>query len=155
MSKAKSATKATAPAPETTATPEAAATNTATAGEAGRVTAEAEAATPAPAPEPVSGNTLDTRPLIKPTVGRRVHFWPNAEHQEAFGVFDAQQPCDAGIVYVWGNREVNVEVTGPSGVRATVQNVRLLQGDDEPVEGKSYAAWMDYQVTQALKQTAA
>jgi len=150
VSKAKSATKAAATA--TTATPEAAApSTTATAAETQGIAAPAEA----PAPEPVSGNTLGIRPVITPTVGRRVHFWPNAEHQEAFGVFDAQQPCDAGIVYVWGDREVNVEVTGPSGVRSTVQNVRLLQGDDEPEEGKSYAAWMDYQVTQALKQAAA
>lgn len=148
----KKAKAATAAAPQTTAIPEAAATSTtATTAETQGAAAPAEA----PAPEPVSGNTLGIRPVITPTVGRRVHFWPNAEHQEAFGVFDAQQPCDAGIVYVWSDREVNVEVTGPSGVRSTVQNVRLLQGDDEPEEGKSYAAWMDYQVTQALKQAAA
>lgn len=90
-------------------------------------------------------------PVIPVTVGRRLHFFPNQEHQESLGVFDAQQPCDAGVIYVWGDREVNLDVTGPSGVRHSLQNVRLLQGDDQPNEGESYAAWMSYQLNQAAK----
>ncbi len=98
-----------------------------------------------PAPE------VELGPAITPTVGRRVHFWPNEEHAAALGVFDAQQPCDAGIVYVWGDRRVNILVTGPSGTQNTLQGVRLLQGDEQPDEGESYAAWMPYQISQASK----
>ncbi|HEY0955816.1 MAG TPA: hypothetical protein VGE36_13710 [Roseateles sp.] len=91
--------------------------------------------------------------IITPTVGRRVHFYPNDEHQAALGVFDAQQPCDAGVIYVWGDRNVNLEVTGPSGAKLAVQNVTLVQdGDDIPEEGESYAAWMPYQTKQAAAQ---
>lgn len=87
--------------------------------------------------------------VITPTVGRRVYFWPNEGHQAMFGVFDAQQPCDAGVLYVWNDHCVNIEVTGPSGIKASLQNVRLLQGDEKPEDGESYAAWMPYQTKQA------
>lgn len=92
--------------------------------------------------------------VIVPTIGRRLHFHPNAEHQEALGVFDAQQPCDAGVIYVWGDRNVNLDVTGPSGTKVCVQNVRLLQGNDQPQEGESYAAWMPYQTQKAAAERA-
>lgn len=94
-----------------------------------------------------------TPTIISPTVGRRVHFHPNDEHQAALGVFDAQQPCDAGVIYVWGDRCVNLEVTGPSGAKLAFQNVTLVQdGDDTPEEGESYAALMPYQTKQAAAQ---
>lgn len=108
------------------------------------------AATETSAAEPqVTSTAAAVQAIITPTVGRRVYYWPNEEDQARFGVFDAQQPCDAGILYVWGDREVNLEVTGPSGVKHTVQNVQLLQGDDEAPEGKTFAAWMPYQRSQA------
>lgn len=112
--------------------------------------ATAAAATQTSAAEPqVTSTAAAVQDIITPTVGRRVYYWPNEEDQARFGVFDAQQPCDAGILYVWGDREVNLEVTGPSGVKHAVQNVHLLQGDDEAPEGKSFAAWMPYQRSQA------
>ena len=87
--------------------------------------------------------------VITPTVGRRVHFYPNEEHQAALGVFDAKQPCDAGVIYVWGDRCVNLEVTGPSGTKLFVQNVRLVQDNDAYPSDESHAAWMPYQTKQA------
>lgn len=102
-----------------------------------------------------AGPTASAPAVITPTVGRRVHFHPNEEHQAMLGVFDAQQPCDAGVIYVWGDRCVNLDVTGPSGVRNTLQSVTLLQGDDQPAEGESYAAWMPYQTKQAATATGA
>lgn len=104
--------------------------------------------------QPSAANVAVASPVITPTVSRRVHFWANEEHQAALGVFDAQQPCDAGVIYVWGDRCVNLEVTGPSGAKVALQNVRLLQGDEQPNEGESYAAWMDYQRAQAAQQGA-
>lgn len=112
--------------------------------------AAAAAATETSAAEPqVTAVATAVSAVITPTVGRRVYYWPDEQDQARFGVFDGQQPCDAGILYVWGDRDVNLEVTGPSGVKHAVQNVQLLQGDDEPPEGKSYAAWMPYQRAQA------
>jgi len=104
---------------------------------------------PLPDQSPAQQVTAAAPTSITPTVGRRVHFWPNEDRQAQFGVFDAQQPCDAGVLYVWGDRCVNLDVTGPSGVRHTVQSVRLLQGDEKPEDGESYAAWMPYQTKQA------
>ena len=94
------------------------------------------------------------RAVISPTVGRRVHFYPNEAHQAELGVFDAQQPCDAGVIYVWGDRSVNLEVTGPSGSKVFAQNVTLLQEGDDSVEGESYAAWMPYQTKKAAEEAA-
>lgn len=114
------------------------------------------AATETSAAEPqVISTAAAVQAVITPTVGRRVYFWPNEEDQARFGVFDAQQPCDAGILYVWGDRDLNLEVTGPSGVKHAVQNVQLLQGDDEAPEGKSYAAWMPYQTKTAAASASA
>lgn len=111
------------------------------------MTAKKTTAAPAAATTETTGVALPA--VISPSIGRRVHFWPNEGHQETLGVFDAQQPCDSGVLYVWGDRCVNLEVTGPSGTKVALQNVRLLQGDDQPEEGESYAAWMPYQTKQA------
>lgn len=88
---------------------------------------------------------------ITPTVGRRVHFRPNAEHQATLGVFDATQPCDAGVLYVWDDRRINIEATGPSGIKIAVQGVQLVQEGDVVADGDSYAEWMPYQTVQASK----
>jgi len=92
--------------------------------------------------------------VIVPSVGRRVHFYPNAEHQALLGVFDPSQPCDAGVLYVHNERSVNLEVTGPSGTKLALQHVQLAQENDAIAEGDSYAAWMPYQHAQAAKASA-
>jgi len=88
-------------------------------------------------------------PTITPTVGRRIHFWPNAEHAALLGVFDATQPCDAGVLYVWPDGRINIEATGPSGSKLAVQGVQILHPDGAAVEGESFAQWMPYQTKQA------
>lgn len=107
---------------------------------------------PSPAPEPDPMPRVST--LIVPTVGRRLHFYPNAEHQAELGVFDPSQPCDAGVLYVHNARRVNLLVTGPSGTQLALQNVQLAQADDVVADGDSYAAWMLYQYAQAAKHGA-
>jgi hypothetical protein len=92
--------------------------------------------------------------MIKPTIGRKVHFWPNGfmpaglsapiKHQMEY------QPFDATVVYVWNDRMVNLRVTDHYGNSTGVTSIRLRQ-DDDPVPDGAYAEWMPYQVGQAAK----
>ena len=91
-------------------------------------------------------------PTITPTVGRRIHFWPNAEHAALLGVFDATQPCDAGVLYVWPDGRINIEATGPSGSKLAVQGVRIVPHGEDSLEDESYAEWMVYQTTKAAAE---
>lgn len=91
-------------------------------------------------------------PTITPTVGRRIHFWPNAEHAALLGVFDATQPCVAGVLYVWPDGRINIEATGPSGSKLAVQGVRIVSHGEDSLEDESYAEWMVYQTTKAAAE---
>ncbi len=82
---------------------------------------------------------LTVLPEGSPKVGDRVHFHPNEEHQAELGVFDAQQPCHARVLYAWGGGVFNLEVTGPSGAKLAVQNVRFVPEGDAAPEGESFA----------------
>lgn len=87
--------------------------------------------------------------LIKPTIGRRVWFRPNGTRRdESIAIIDPSQPFDAGIVYVWGDRMVNLDVTDHAGRHHAVTSVPLLQPGD-PVPTGFYAEWMPYQTGQA------
>lgn len=90
--------------------------------------------------------------IIKPTIGRRVWFWPNGVSSvgdSPLHVISGDQPFDAGIVYVWGDRMVNLDVSDHYGRHHQATSVTLLQdGDPIPVVGP-YATWMPYQVGQA------
>jgi len=92
---------------------------------------------------------------ITPTVGRRIHFWPNDEHAEQLGVFDYAQPCDAGVLYVHEDGTVNLDVTGPSGSKLAAYRVRIVPKDEDCLEGESHARWMDYQIGKAAQEAAA
>ena len=96
---------------------------------------------------PMLGDTV-----IQPTVGRRLHFRANGSPaaMSALGIFDASQPCDAGVTYVWSPRMVNVTVTGPSGAQVNYTSLTLRQPDDPvPPLCCFYVEWMDYQVRTA------
>lgn len=85
--------------------------------------------------------------MIKPTIGRRVWFYPNG----AISGFTASpdQPCDAGIAYVWTDRMVNLSVADHNGVVMGRTSVPLLQDDDPVPASGAYCTWMPYQVGQA------
>lgn len=89
--------------------------------------------------------------IIKPTVGRRVYFRPMGHHRTALQVWDDTQPCDAGIVYVWGDRMVNLLVTGPNGAVLAVNSVTFVHPGDTPPAGQSYVEWMPYQIKPVQK----
>jgi len=97
---------------------------------------------------------------IKPTIGRRVWYWPSPQDRDE-GQYrpvsviqqgDRSQPCDAGIVYVHSYRMVNLTVADHNGVMHQRTSVILRQpGEKEPLG--AYAEWMPYQMGQA-KQAA-
>lgn len=93
---------------------------------------------------------------IMPTIGRRLWYIPST--YDRGGMLDkpssimqatSDQPCDAGVVYVHGERLVNLIVTDHNGNTHKRTSVTLYQpGDDIPVDG-GYAVWMTYQQAQA------
>lgn len=94
--------------------------------------------------------------MIKPTIGRRVWYWPSPK-QLAEGVFhmeDAHQACDAGVVFVVSDTKVHLLVTDHWGRIGFVKNVRLLQDNDVAVAEEAHAQWMPYQVASDAKQKA-
>lgn len=94
--------------------------------------------------------------MIKPTIGRRVWFWPSSSYVDrnrSVTMLRGDQPFDAGIVYVHHDRMVNLLVTDHVGHVFVVRSVPLLQAGD-PSDGKSYdfyCEWMPYQQGQAAK----
>jgi hypothetical protein len=95
-------------------------------------------------------------PIITPTVGRRVWFHP-VEGVEVRGpgamvILDREQPLDAGIVFVWGDRLVNLDVTDHEGRHHALTSVPLAQpGDPRPTNGL-WCEWMPFQKGQAKAQ---
>lgn len=92
--------------------------------------------------------------MIKPTIGRRVWFWPNGARSVGSGtgdlaVIDYSKPLDAGIVYVWGDRMVNLDVADHYGNHHRATSVTLLQEGEAPPIAGFYATWMPYQQAQA------
>lgn len=85
---------------------------------------------------------------IAPTIGRVVWYFPRKNEGNCF---DPAQPYSGEVVYVHGDREVNLVVNDHCGVRRAVNKVRLLQGEDVPDPDVSYATWMPYQIGQARK----
>lgn len=95
--------------------------------------------------------------MIKPTVGRKVWYRPAEFDTLGPGAMQvtADQPLDATVLAVWGDRCVNVLVLDIMGKPFTKTSIRLLQDDDKPdvdVAGDlmtGYCEWMPYQQGQA------
>jgi len=75
--------------------------------------------------------------MIKPTIGRVVWFWPYNSTND--------QPCDAGIAYVHGDRCINISYADSNGVMRNASSVPLLQDDDAAPADGFYCEWMPYQ----------
>lgn len=97
--------------------------------------------------------------IIKPTIGRRVWYWPSAwdldqvANPNAMTASDRSQPCDAGICCVWNDSMVNLTVADHNGKMHARSSVLLLQPGSGNTEG-GYAQWMPYQAAQAAKDKA-
>jgi hypothetical protein len=88
--------------------------------------------------------------IIKPTVGRKVWYRPtDYDHQTMLN--DQKQPLDATIVYVHGDRLVNLSISDHNGRHHERTSVKLIQAEDSKPEGGGYCEWMPYQVGQAAK----
>lgn len=96
-------------------------------------------------------------PVIKPAIGRRVWFRPNAAFLASNPIltqFNPEQPMDAGIVYVHHDHMVNLIVTDHVGKTLAVPSVPLLAGHyvaDEDTDVYCCCEWMPYQKSQAAK----
>ncbi len=98
--------------------------------------------------------------IIKPSVGRKVWFWPESFGEWPKGMTviprgedeqDGPQPLDATIVYVHNDRLVNLLVVDHAGAMFPIQNVQLIQPGDQACAAGHRAEWMPYQVGQAKK----
>jgi len=106
-------------------------------------------------------STNDT--IIKPTIGRRLWYWPSQFDQGALAnkpsstmtVNPTGQPCDAGVCYVHGDRLVNLVVSDHLGTLHQRHSVTLVQNGETPPANTGYATWMPYQIGQAKSATPA
>lgn len=100
-------------------------------------------------------NVAGQSAVIKPTIGRRLWFWPARNAVEGGFVYrDPSQPCDAGIAYVHSDRVVNLTVADQLGNQHARVLVPLIQEGDARPEFDAYCEWMPYQVGQAKKVVA-
>lgn len=85
--------------------------------------------------------------MIKPTVGRVVHFHPHQAEPFAF----SDQPLAALVTYVHSDTMVNVVVFDSNGNPHPKTSIRLQQDEPLDAKGGNFVAWMPYQVGQAAK----
>lgn len=88
--------------------------------------------------------------IIIPTIGRRVWFRPDPRSgASGFVCHDSSVPMDAGIVYVWSDRMVNLDVCDHAGNHHAFTSVPLVHSPfDAPPDGH-YCEWMPFQKGQA------
>lgn len=89
--------------------------------------------------------------MIKPTIGRKVWFRPSEYHRSGMGAMqcNAIDPLDATIVFVHGDRMVNLVVFDHNGNMHKCTSVTLKQEGDTIPEGAAYCEWMPFQLGQA------
>ena len=92
--------------------------------------------------------------MIYPTVGRLLHYYPGENDSGLVSSVIPQPPLAAIVTFVHTERVVNLAVFTSQGGFASRCSVTLLQDDDIPLMGDSYAQWMPYQVGQAAKTEA-
>jgi len=90
------------------------------------------------------------QPVITPTIGRKVWYWPNEndikiEYMESL---DSAQPFDATVVFVHNLREVNLFVVDHNSNSYDRCGIPLIQPGDEKPDG-GYCEWMPCQIGQA------
>ena len=86
--------------------------------------------------------------MIKPTIGRVLHFFPHVSSAP-----DAH-PFAALLAGINEDGTINLTVSARDGSTYPVQNVRLLQDDDVPPAEGHHAAWMPFQKGQVPASSA-
>jgi hypothetical protein len=96
-----------------------------------------------------------TKPVIPPTIGRRVLVFLASIPTAGPKVNNPAAPFDAGIAYVHGDSMLNVGFTDHNGVPSSHTSVKLYDraqdANDAHGKGETYAVWMPYQFEQALR----
>jgi len=92
--------------------------------------------------------------IIPPTVGRKVWYTPSDDDRrgsvtEKAMEVNGEEPLDATVVAVWGERLVNLAILDIYGNLHARRSVTLLQAGDPVPERGRYARWMPYQLGQA------
>lgn len=90
--------------------------------------------------------------VIKPTVGRVVLYWPR-NFEGGMKISD-DQPMAATVAYVWNDRLVNLSVKDHRGNVHGLLSVKLIQPEDDRLEGGGFCEWMEFQKGQAGKTEA-
>jgi len=90
-------------------------------------------------------------PVIEPTVGRVVWFYPPRDGQMAL---NGSEPCPALIAYVWSDTMVNLAVFDHNGVSHSRTSVLLSEDGKAPGNASMCWSWMPYQKGQAAKTEA-
>lgn len=101
--------------------------------------------------------------IIKPTIGRKVWFFPAAADIRTLenmgtGHFwkHGEQPMDATIVYVHDDHKVNLAIFDHAGLHHVWPSVYLVQpGDAQDPGPLRHCRWMPYQKGQAANHDAA
>jgi len=92
---------------------------------------------------------------IEPTVGRVLLYFPGPNDPLSDPAHATDQPLAALVCYVHGEgKKVNLAVFSPAGHPFGRPDVPLIQPEDDPPGGVSFARWMPYQVGQAQKTQA-
>lgn len=86
--------------------------------------------------------------MIKPTVGRVVHYHPGSHDTEM--AFTHGTPLAAIVSCVWSDTCVNLAVFDANGESFSRTSI-LLHQEGNPKPDMFYAEWMPYQTGQAAK----
>lgn len=88
--------------------------------------------------------------MMAPSIGRKLHFYPNGVnfHSTPYCI-DPSVPMDADVVYVWGDRMVNLNVRDHIGQVHAFTSITLRQPDDAIPQG-AYAEWPTFKAFQTL-----
>lgn len=90
---------------------------------------------------------------IQPTVGRKVWYWPHPVHDAQMNVELPEQPLDATVLFIHGERQVNLSVIDHMGQTHFIVKAYLRQPGIEAPNNEGYAEWMPFQINQASKET--
>lgn len=86
--------------------------------------------------------------MIKPTVGRKVWFYPkNSSNDNGLCIVGGREHS-ADVVTVHSDRLINVAVFDANGKLFQKTSVTLVQEGDPPYDG-DHCRWMPYQIGQA------
>jgi hypothetical protein len=91
--------------------------------------------------------------MIKPTIGRIVWYYPDAQDVQQGG-FTAGQEQPGIVCRVWGDTCVNLQVVTQDGGSTARTSVPLVQPGEAVLQDHHYATWMPFQIGAAKQYEA-